>query len=104
MGRLLYDDLRERRADVPVLAVRPSSSAYCRDGLLVSLDARPIRSALDEKLVPLVHGDVSLDEVRGGTIISTEEIMVYLAAHLTPGRILLLGETDGVLSGGSSSG
>jgi isopentenyl phosphate kinase len=83
-------------AGVPVLAVQPSASARCRDGVLVSLDTRPIRRALDERLVPLVWGDVALDEVRGGTIISTEEVFAYLADALRPGRILLLGETAGV--------
>jgi isopentenyl phosphate kinase len=102
LNRIVTDTLL--RAGVPVLAVRPSSSAHCRDGVLVSLDTHPIRRALEERLVPMVHGDVALDEVRGGTIISTEEIMIFLAAQFEPGRILLLGETDGVLSGGSRAG
>lgn len=89
---------------VPVLAVRPSSSARCRDGVLVQLDTEPVCRALEEGLVPLVHGDVALDEVRGGTIVSTEELMVYLTEQLEPGRILLLGETPGVLMGQTDAG
>jgi isopentenyl phosphate kinase len=89
---------------VPVFAVRPSSSAVCRDGSLVRLETGTIQQALEEHLVPLVHGDVALDEVRGGTIISTEEIMAYLAPELKPRRILLLGATEGVLQGGERDG
>jgi isopentenyl phosphate kinase len=97
LNRLVSDALLD--VGVPVLAVRPSSSARCRDGLLVRLDVHPIRRALEEQLVPLVHGDVALDEVRGGTIVSTEEILTFLAPELRPARILLLGETPGVLMG-----
>jgi isopentenyl phosphate kinase len=86
-------------AGVPALAMRPFASARCRDGVLVQMDTYPIRRALEEGLLPLVHGDVALDEIRGGTIISTEEILVYLANAFEPRRILLLGETAGVLRG-----
>jgi isopentenyl phosphate kinase len=64
--------------------------------VLIGLDTGPIRRALDEKLLPLIYGDVALDQVRGGTIVSTEEILAYLAGELKPDRILLLGEIDGV--------
>jgi isopentenyl phosphate kinase len=83
-------------AGVPVLAVPPSASARCRNGVLIGLDILPVRRALDEKLVPLVNGDVALDETRGGTIVSTEQVLGYLAGHLRPERILLLGEAAGV--------
>ena len=94
LNRIVTDAFLD--AGVPVLAVQPSASARCRDGVLVNLDTGPIRRALDERLVPLVWGDVALDEVRGGTIISTEEVFAYLVDALHPGRILLLGETAGV--------
>jgi isopentenyl phosphate kinase len=95
LNRIVTDKLLD--AGVPALAVRPSSSARCRDGALVRLDTGPIQRALEEKLVPLVHGDVALDEIRGGTIISTEEILAFLADWIRPARILLLGEMAGVL-------
>ncbi|NWG15138.1 MAG: isopentenyl phosphate kinase family protein [Chloroflexi bacterium] len=84
-------------ADVPVWRIQPSASASSRDGVLRDMAIDPIRRALSSGLVPLVYGDVSLDEVRGGTIISTETIFFYLAQHLPVKRILLLGEVEGVL-------
>jgi len=84
-------------AGVPVLSVQPSASARCHDGVLEYLDARPIHAALARGLVPLVYGDVAFDDVRGGTIISTEDIFSYLADEFQPARILLLGEVPGVL-------
>ncbi len=84
------------QAGVPVWRLQPSASARCQDGRLVEMALHPVRAALAHGLVPLVHGDVSLDDVRGGTIISTETIMHHLSAHLPVGRILLLGEVEGV--------
>ncbi|MDY6874616.1 MAG: isopentenyl phosphate kinase [Chloroflexota bacterium] len=84
-------------AGVPVLSLQPSASARCHDGTLEYMDARPIHASLARGLVPLVYGDVALDDVRGGTIISTEDIFLYLASGLRPARILLLGQVGGVL-------
>ncbi|MDX2160594.1 MAG: isopentenyl phosphate kinase [bacterium] len=84
-------------AGVPVWRIQPSASANSRDGVLIDMALTPIRTALERGLVPLVYGDVSLDEVRGGTITSTETIFFYLAQHLPVEHILLLGEVDGVL-------
>jgi isopentenyl phosphate kinase len=47
-------------------------------------------------MIPLVYGDVSLDQQRGGTIISTETVFEYLARHLPVQQIMLLGQTNGV--------
>jgi isopentenyl phosphate kinase len=81
---------------IPVWCIQPSASAYSRDGDLVSLVAFPVKRAVERGLVPLLYGDVSLDEVRGGTIISTERILAHLALQMPVERILLLGEVEGV--------
>lgn len=96
LNRLVTDTLLA--AGVPAWSLQPSASARCHDGELRELDARPISEALARGLVPLVYGDVALDDVRGGTIISTEEIFAWLAPHLFPARIILLGVVDGVYS------
>jgi len=84
------------KAGVPVLSLRAAASARCQDGTLVSLDLRPLEAALAHGLVPLIHGDVAFDDVRGGTIVSTEELFAYLAPHLEARRVLLVGEAEGV--------
>jgi isopentenyl phosphate kinase len=81
---------------LPVWSLQPSASARCKGGELSWLDAFPVEQALRQSLVPLVHGDVGLDEVQGGTIISTEQIFGYLARRLQPSRLVLVGVVDGV--------
>jgi isopentenyl phosphate kinase len=83
-------------AGVPVWRLQPSASAQCHNGHLESLAMTPVHTALAHNLVPLVYGDVALDDTIGGTIISTEVIFAYLARRLQPNRILLLGEVAGV--------
>lgn len=85
-----------RAAGVPIWRVQPSASAVSRDGVLATLALDPIRRAVEHGVVPLVYGDVSLDEVRGGTIISTETIFTYLVQNLPVKRVLLVGEVAGV--------
>ena len=101
LNRLVADALH--RAGVPVIAVQPSASLRCVDGRIVSLETVPIKQALAHGLCPLVMGDVAWDDVRGGTIVSTEELFSFLANHLPVSRVLLAGETEGVLLTNSHS-
>ncbi|MBN1977566.1 MAG: isopentenyl phosphate kinase family protein [Anaerolineae bacterium] len=94
LNRIVTDVFLE--AGVPVLSVQPSASARCHDGTLEYMDTRPIHVALAHGLVPLIYGDVAPDDARGGTIISTEDIFLFMAKELCPTRILLLGEVAGV--------
>jgi isopentenyl phosphate kinase len=47
--------------------------------------------ALAAGIVPVIYGDVTFDEVRGGTILSTEDLFSHLGRALNPERILLAG-------------
>lgn len=44
----------------------------------------------------MIHGDVVFDEVRGGTILSTEDLFMHLVRALSPERLLLAGLEAGV--------
>ena len=43
----------------------------------------PIQAALSNGLLPVIHGDVVFDEIRGGTILSTEDLFAHLALNST---------------------
>ena len=83
-------------AGVPAVSLSPSASAVVEDGQVKYLATEPITAALNAELVPVIHGDVAFDQARGGTILSTEEVMGYLVGRLKPSSILLAGETRGV--------
>ncbi|MFQ5857868.1 MAG: uridylate kinase [Anaerolineae bacterium] len=99
---------------VPAVSLPPSASARCSDGRLQHLATAPIQTLLGRGAIPLVYGDVALDEVRGATILSTEDVFVFVAGvpstslrrdsgqgsgqGLNPARIILAGEVDGVFT------
>ena len=95
LNRLVVDNLQS--AGVPALTLQPSASAVCENGRIAHIATAPIQAALDAGLLPVVHGDVAFDTARGGTIISTEEVMMAVAETLPPSWLLLAGETAGVL-------
>ena len=94
LNRLVVDTLLEEK--VPVVSLQPSASARCAGGKLLYLELRPVRGMLAHGLVPVLHGDVCLDEEQGSAIVSTEQILAYLAEEFEPARIVLAGEVDGV--------
>ncbi len=79
------------KAAVSAIALPPSSSVIASDGKVAIWETTPIRMALAAGILPVIFGDVVFDEVRGGTILSTEDLFGYLARALAPDRILLAG-------------
>lgn len=78
------------------ISLPPSSSVIASDGKILVWETTPIRMALSARIIPVIFGDVVFDEVRGGTILSTEDLFMYLARALNPERILLAGLEAGV--------
>ncbi len=95
LNRLVTDTFLN--AGVPVVSLPPSAAAVVTAGQVVSYALEPLQRALAVGLVPLVFGDVVFDRERGGGILSTEDVFVYLAPLLRPQRIILLGNAAGVL-------
>jgi isopentenyl phosphate kinase len=79
----------------------PSSFLSAANGRVAGRFLAPIFAALDRGLLPVVYGDVVLDDTRGAIVVSTEELFVLLAKDTarrgaTVARAVWLGETDGV--------
>jgi len=94
LNRIVVDALH--RAGLPAITLSPAASIKAHDGNIINWDHYPIQSALLNGLLPVIHGDVAFDEIRGGTILSTEDLFSHLAHQLKPQRILLAGLEVGV--------
>jgi isopentenyl phosphate kinase len=94
LNRLVMDALEA--AGLPVIPFAPSASVLAEDGKVASWNLAPIQAALQSGLMPVVYGDVVFDTVRGGTILSTEDLFDHLARQLRPQRVLLAGIEEGV--------
>jgi isopentenyl phosphate kinase len=79
------------KAGVRAIALPPSSSVIASNGQVLVWETTPIRMSLSSRIVPVIFGDVVFDEIRGGTILSTEDLFTHLAHALNPERILLAG-------------
>jgi isopentenyl phosphate kinase len=80
--------------------VSPSAGLIARDGKVRRWDLSVIRALLKDGQIPLIHGDAVLDERRGFTILSTEELFDFLAGRLRPQRIILACDVEGVYLAG----
>lgn len=97
LNRLVTDALLAE--GVRAVSLQPSASARCHHGELMEMAIEPVVQLLKAGAVPLVYGDVALDDAQGCAIISTEQVLIYLAQALRPQRILMVGEVAGVFSG-----
>src|SRR5258705_1440645 len=79
------------KTNVLALALPPSANIIASDGQVSIWETTSIRMALAAGIIPVIYGDVTFDEIRGGTILSTEDLFSHLARALNPERILLPG-------------
>lgn len=94
LNRQVMDALEA--AGLPAVALPPSAAVTAQGGRLARWDLNPLLAALAAGLLPVVFGDVVFDLEQGGTILSTEDLFVFLAESLRPGRLLLAGLEPGV--------
>jgi isopentenyl phosphate kinase len=87
-----------QQAHLPVIVFPPSASVMARDGKVATWELDPLHAALNNGWMPLVYGDVAFDQVRGGTILSTEDLFSHLAIHLRPNCLLFAGQEEGVFA------
>jgi isopentenyl phosphate kinase len=94
LNQLVIDALAD--AGLPVVAFPPSAAVVAEDGRVAEWPLEPLVTALEHRLLPVIQGDVVVDRVRGGTILSTEDLFYHLAGTLAPSRIFLAGVEEGV--------
>ncbi len=81
---------------LPALSLPPSATVLARGARVHHWCWAPLEAALARGLLPVVYGDAVLDLERGGTVLSTEDLFVALAARFRPRRVLLVGREPGV--------
>jgi isopentenyl phosphate kinase len=94
LNRLVVESLR--KVNLPAVTLAPFPAVTAHDGKIIAWDLAPLKASISNRLLPIIHGDVVFDQVRGGTILSTEDLFSYLAHYLQPNRILLAGLEQGV--------
>lgn len=96
LNRIIVNSLIE--AGENAVSVQPSAALITENGRIKEWYLEPIKEMLKDNLLPVPYGDVALDIKKGCCIISTEEILNYLATKLNSKRIILAGIVDGVFT------
>ena len=82
---------------VTALPVHPLSSCLLENGKIVEFQAEKIRIMLERGIVPVLHGDVVMDRVKGAAVLSGDRIIPYLATVMNASKIGAGSNVEGVL-------
>lgn len=85
-----------RKAGLSPISFPPSASVTAENRKIVNWNLAPLRTALGVGLLPVIYGDVIFDSKLGGTILSTEDLLMHLARIVHPQRLLVAGIEPGV--------
>ncbi len=80
------------------ISIQPSSVCITENSRITEFHTKPLEILLKKQMLPVVYGDVGLDAQQGCSIISTEELFVFLAKKLKPQKIIMAGVVDGVFT------
>ena len=81
---------------LPAVSIPPAACARMSDGVLKSLDTGIFQEYSDLGAVPVSFGDVVLDDVKGFSVCSGDQIIRVLAKELSPERVIFCADVDGV--------
>ena len=96
LNRIIVSSLIE--AGENAISVQPSAGLITENGRIKDWYLEPIEKMLKNNILPVPYGDVAFDIKQGCCIISTEEILNYLAKTFESRRIILAGIVDGVFT------
>ncbi|MCK4327848.1 MAG: isopentenyl phosphate kinase family protein [Candidatus Diapherotrites archaeon] len=104
LNRIIVRELIE--AGENAVSIHLSSTSVSENGKIREMYTTPMKMMLDYGMLPVPYGDVGMDTKKGCCIISTEDIINYLAKHTKEifpdyslGRIIICGRVDGVFTG-----
>jgi len=80
------------------VSIQPSSAALAEGSRITEFYTKPLEMLLKRNMIPVIYGDVVLDLKQGYSIISTEELFVFLAKRIRPQKIISAGMVDGVFT------
>ncbi|MHC1566611.1 MAG: isopentenyl phosphate kinase [Candidatus Syntropharchaeia archaeon] len=84
---------------VPAAPIHPLSCVVAKKGRIKSMMLDQIIKLLDYGILPVLHGDVVVDEDLGISILSGDQIVPHLAKKLGAERVGIGIDVDGVMDG-----
>ncbi len=99
-GRKLNERFVEALLDygLPVLPLQPSSLAVSSNGIVTNVFLDPILLGLKYKWIPILYGDLILDEIKRVKVLSGEDIIYHLCKMTNPSRVIIFTDVKGIYS------
>ncbi len=69
-------------AKIPVFTLQPSAFLLSKKGEISQFFLSPLQYLLQQGAIPLIYGDILLDQEKGAHIFSTEKLFFFLAQQL----------------------
>ena len=92
---MVVDVLNEN--GICAVGVHPMCCMLADNGRIKTMFLDHINCMLERSIVPVLHGDVVMDNSLGTSVISGDQIVPYLAKHLKAGLLGIGSATEGVL-------
>lgn len=96
LNRIIVNSLIE--AGENAVSIQPSASCIAENSRIIEWYTKPIESLLKYKMLPVPYGDVAIDIKKGCCILSTEELLNFLAKRFKAKRIIVAGVVGGVFT------
>ncbi len=82
---------------LPAIPLQPSASAIMNNKRIDSLNHELVKHLVDLSLIPVLFGVPAFDKTQKSSILSGDQIIVYLARKLNPQRIIFASNVDGII-------
>jgi isopentenyl phosphate kinase len=79
-------------------SVPPGSSAIMKNGILSKMDLWPFERFLKIGITPVTFGDVAMDDEKGVSICSGDQLMMRLAERFHPRKVIFCADVDGLFT------
>jgi len=84
-------------AGAHALPVHPLSSCLLENGKIIDFQVGQIKVMLEKGIIPVLHGDVVMDRIKGASVLSGDRIIPHIAITLNASQIGAGSDVDGVL-------
>ena len=81
---------------LPVVAIPASSFITASNKRIINGELESFKKYLNKGFIPVIYGDVVLDEELEFCVISGDQIIQYLSKNLSPEKVILGTDVDGV--------
>jgi len=94
LNSLLVDTFLEK--NLPTISVQPSACIITRRGRISFFDKTLISRLLHLNIIPVLYGDVVLDEEQGFSILSGDQLIANLTISFESKRMVICVDVDGL--------